>query len=137
MGELIGMKEIIAAAKTEEGIWVIIIDLLASLFEEVNATGSTKEHVGRIRIHDKIEILEIINNLPQIHIYDPSEVDITEKNGKVQFSTRQWETEITYDGRKDREVYTNETLASIGTRKEKYTSIRGIPTIELLYPSPR
>lgn len=135
--EKLNMKEIVNAAKTEEGVWVTIVDVIATAFKDAEASESVKKHLGRIRISDKIEILEIIDDVPQVHIYNPKAVDITDKNGKTQFSTREWETEITYDGSSDKENYISKTLDLVGTSREEYKEVIGTPTVELLFPSPR
>lgn len=56
-------------AKTEQGVWVAIEDLIAYRFNEYGTTRSQQRHIGKIQIKDDdLYLLEIINDLPYGYI---------------------------------------------------------------------
>lgn len=142
-------NELIYAAQQGNGVWVTVIDVFAHAFMEYETTESRKRHLGKVRIDtdDKvIEILEIIDGVPQIYMYEYNQIQLQEENGKVLWIAGDFIGCVIKgeeEGFRVDEEYKNSTLKSAETntweleKQEKEFDEDNLPVIKIVYKKPR
>ena len=141
-------NELIYAAQKGNGVWVTVIDVFAHAFMEYETTESRKRHLGKVRIDTDgkvIEILEIIDGVPQIYMYEYNQIQLQEENGKVLWIAGDFIGCVIKgeEGFRVDEEYKNSTLKSAETntweleKQEKEFNKDNLPVIKMVYKKPR
>lgn len=141
-------NELIYAAQKGNGVWVTVIDVFAHAFMEYETTESRKRHLGKVRIDTDgkfIEILEIIDGVPQIYMYEYNQIQLQEENGKVLWIAGDFIGCVIKgeEGFWVDEEYKNSTLKSAETntweleKQEKEFNKDNLPVIKMVYKKPR
>ena len=130
-------------AKTEQGVWVAIEDLIAYRFNEYGTTRSQQRHIGKIRIKDdNIELLEIIDEIPYWYMYPLDEVNFDYFKGIDTITLRTpigIETVDLAEGFVSKDDMADKILKSNGTCWEEYHKQKWemLPGLNLILKYPR
>lgn len=130
-------------AKTEQGVWVAIEDLIAYRFNEYGTTRSQQRHIGKIQIKDDdLYLLEIIDDLPYGYMYPLDETNFGYLKGIDTITLRTpigIETVNISDGIFGQSEISDSILKSHGTSWEEYRKQNWemLPRLNIILKYPR
>ena len=130
-------------AKTEQGVWVAIEDLIAYRFNEYGTTRSQQRHIGKIQIKDDdLYLLEIIDDLPYGYMYPLDETNFGYLKGIDTITLRTpigIETVNISDGVFGQSEISDSILNSHGTSWEEYRKQNRemLPRLNIILKYPR
>ena len=130
-------------AKTEQGVWVAIEDLIAYRFNEDATTRSQQRHIGKIKIKDDdLYLLEIIDDLPYSYMYPLDETNFASMKGIDTITLRTpvgIETVYISDGIFGQSARSDSILRSYRTSWEEYRKQNWemLPRLNIILKYPR
>lgn len=122
----------------EEGVWVRVSDRIAKLFRREETTESERDHIGKILLlQDHMILLEVIDNIPQVSIYNLERIKIATENDKILIAV---ESASSFMKSESTSVTACEKILTIGyaTMEEvRKAEKEELPEVELIFKEPR